>query len=179
MPLVALDGSWCVALPKKVGSQSLVGMLTEDTPVARVVGEWHGCEWDGTGRRLLVVRDPRARVASMYWWSVAQQNWNRGPGGAAEWFARFLAKRARPKGDDSEWVTSQREFAARFRPDAVFRLEYGLEVVCASLGIEPPRIRRANVTAGKRSVRKSFAETFRGDEAGLAEWLTEDAGEWY
>jgi hypothetical protein len=179
VPLVALDGSWAVCLPKKVGSQSLVGMLTEDAPVARTVGEWHGATWDGTGRRLLVVRDPRERLASMYWWSLAQTTWNTGPGGASEWFSRFLTRRTNPKADDREWVTSQREYAAAFRPDEVFRLEEGLESVCRALGVEPPRVRRANETAGKRSTRKPFGETFRGDEPGLSEWLTEDAGEWY
>lgn len=178
MPLVATDGSWAACLPKKTASQSLVGAC-EAAGTARVEGEWHGADWAGTGRRLLVVRDPRERLASMYWWSLKEQNWNRGPGGPAEWFARFRELRAAYKPADREWVASQRELAAAFRPDVVFRLEDGLAAVLAAVGLDSTHERRANVTAGKRSVRRPFAETFPADLPGLPGWLAEDAGEWY
>jgi hypothetical protein len=178
VPLVAADKSWCICLPKKTGSQSLVGAC-EAAGVARVEGEWHGADWAGTGRRLMVVRDPRERLASMYWFAVSGQHWDWGPGGPAEWFGRFLARRTNPKAGDREWVTSQRELAAVFRPDEVFRLEDGLAAVLAAVGLDRACERRANATAGKRSARKPFAETFAPDLPGLAEWLAEDAGEWY
>jgi hypothetical protein len=179
MPLVAIDESWAVCLPKKTASQSLV-MACEATGIACVVGEWHGAEWEGSGRRFMLVRDPRERLASMYWWALAGQHWDWGPGSSSDWFARFLEKRRSPKAGDLEWITSQREMAIRFRPDRVFHLEDGLSLVLAAIGLDATHERWVNRTLErKRALRLPFAETFASDIPGMREWLIEDAGEWY
>jgi hypothetical protein len=168
MPLVALDKSWAICLPKKTGSQSLVGMCEG---VADVVGEYHGCEWDGEGERLMVVREPKERLASMYWWSRKEVNFNCGPGGPDEWLERFADLLGKP----DEWTISQREMAERFKPHKVFRLEDGLRAVLDHLGIKA-ELQHRNRTQDAKSQRKSFAETFTRIPWRVRQFLDSDGG---
>lgn len=179
MPLVANDQSWCVCMPKKTGSQSLAGMCEG---IASVVGEWHGCDWSGTGRRYLVVREPRERLASMYWYSQANGGGAWGDRGVIGWCERFAQMVDARKLGDLEWWMDQGEYVERFQPNQVFRLEQGLQPLLDLLGVTTPMQYR-NKTKGKRTDRRPFAETFQGVPAGLMEpihtWLRRDAGEWY
>lgn len=180
MPLVANDQSWCVCMPKKTASHSLVGM-TEG--VACVVGEWHGCDWSGTGRRYLIVREPRERLASLYWYSQVHSGGAWGPGGVIGWCERLLQMANRRREQDFEWWATQSDYAERFQPDQVFRLEEGLQQILVAIGQPETPIQFRNVTQGKRIERRPFAETFRDvpkttmDD--ICAWLCRDAGEWY
>jgi hypothetical protein len=137
-------------------------------------------EWAGTGRRLMVVRDPRERLASACTGSHSRASTGTGDRAARRSGSAGSSPGGRVRRPaDREWVTSQRELAAAFRPDEVFRLEDGLAAVLAAVGLDRAHERRANATAGKRAARKPFAETFAPDLPGLAGWLAEDAGEWY
>src|SRR5262245_54835054 len=176
MPLVALDNSWAVCMPKKTGSQSLVGMCEG---MAEVRGEWHGCEWDGTGERLIVVREPHERLASMYWWSLKEGNFNHGPPHPDAWLARFAGLLETNKQHDAEWLQTQGEMAAGFRPERVFKLEDGLRVALDYLGVSVSHIQRRNETRGKRTIRLPFGETFGIVPERVQQWLAADAGEWY
>lgn len=183
MPLVANDGSWAICMPKKTGSQSLHGMLSG---AAEIVGEFHGGEWEGTGKRVMVVREPYERLASMYWFSLSTGiGLFMGEGGAAKWLDRFVAGFAwKHKPAYAEWVLSQSELAEQFRPVVVCRLEDGLEKVFDVLGLEQPtHIHRANITKGKHSDRRPFAETFTGASAAalaaVESWCRPDLEAWY
>lgn len=185
MPLVELDNSWAFCLPKKTGSQSLAGMLApqemggEGAGYATLIGDFHGCEWDGQGKRYMVVRHPLERLASMYWWSIKEQNFNVGPGGPDAWLKRFVVLLQENKPANAEWLLTQGEMAERFRVDRVFRLEDGLQNVLNHLGIAVDHIQRRNETRGKRSDRQPFAATFTHIPPCIQQWLDSDAGGWY
>jgi hypothetical protein len=185
MPLVALDQSWAFCLPKKTGSQSLAGMLAPgcmggDWPIyAKIEGEFHGCEWDGAGKRYMVVRNPQERLASMYWWSTREGNFNAGPGGPDAWLARYAELLSANKPHDAEWLPTQGKMAQRFKPDRAFRLEDGLQAVLDHLGVTVPHIQRRNETRDKRSDRKPFDQTFTVIPGRIRQWLDSDAGGWY
>lgn len=169
MPLVALDNSWAICMPKKTGSQSLVGACAGVAEVS----DYHGCEWGGAGERLMVVREPKERLASMYWWSKKEANFNPGPGGPDEWLERFADLLNKP----DEWTLAQSAMAARFRPSKVFRLEDGLQAVLDRVGVKAT-IQYRNRTADAKSERKSFAETFATIPGRVQQWLDSDGG-WY
>lgn len=179
--LVATDGSWAFALPKKTGSQSLSGMLAADdngggdgVNVAKTIGAFHDYKWEGDGRRYMVVRDPRERLASMYWWSKKEQNFNQGPGGADEWLQRFAAMLDQPRiGDMDEWLVTQGEMARVFQPDKIFRFEEGLDAVVAYLGLYV-RTQCRNVTKEKNHERLAFSQTFKAIPSEICDWLDDD-----
>ena len=179
--LVSIDRSWAICTPKKTGSQSLQGMLADK---ATVEGDFHGPVWFGEGKRVMVVREPYDRLASMYWFSVAQGVGLFMGGTASEWLRKFVAGFGwKHKASYQEWVTSCSDLALVFRPDVVCRLEDGLELVFDAVGLErPEHIRHMNQTGNGKDQRKSFAETFgSADAATLAavdEWCKPDL-RWY
>jgi hypothetical protein len=84
----------------------------------------------------------------------------------------------RNKGPLTEWLVTQSEMAAEFRPDKVFRLEGGLQPVLSQIGVEGPMQRR-NVGGDKRMPKRSFAETFGDPPAAIVELCRSDMEAWY
>ena len=145
-------------MPKKTGSQSLVGMCEA---VASVVGDWHGCEWDGSGRRIMVVRNPYERLASIYWHQRVEGNNLFGTPDPVEWLMRFIE--ALPqwrKGVFYEWLASQSQMAESFHPRTVCRLEDGLDAACKVVGVNVP-VQFRHVGGDKYTKKLPFAETFQ------------------
>ena len=78
MPLVAVDGSWALCMPKKTGSHTIVHYLSPTThcllgpDFAKVEGEWHGGFVPDCfhGRRLMITRDSLSRLQSMFRYSI-------------------------------------------------------------------------------------------------------------
>lgn len=175
MPLVALNSSWAFAMPKKTASQSLVGMCEG---VAEVQGEMHGAEWNGSGRRYMVVRNPYERLASMYWHMMREANYLFG-GDPTAWLSRLIEMRPqRNKGPLTEWLVTQSEMAVQFQPDKVFRLEDGLQSVLDAIGVVVPMQHR-NMGGDKRITKRNFAETFGDPPAAIVELCRPDMEAWY
>ena len=158
--IVAHSGDWAICTPKKTASQSLAGMLAD---VAFVAPDPHAMTWDGAGERLMVVRDPFARLNSMFWYQQAEGNAAFGrPFEPRLWLEAFLRLRPqRAKSRLAEWLHTQSEIAAQFGPTRVFRLEDGLSRVVSYLGLDVAEQRR-NVTARKHLRPTGYAETFSG-----------------
>jgi hypothetical protein len=172
MPLVAHDKSWAICVPKKTGSQSMQAMLN---PVAQASFPFHGGAWDGVGKRYMVVREPRERLTSMYWFSQTPDAGSPELQGASapDWFERFLSLRA--NGGREDYTATQAELAKQFQPEQVFKLEDGLDpLMQRTLGYVPP-MQRLNQTAERRT----FDETFPEVSEPLQAWLADDAGVWY
>lgn len=186
--LVANDQSWAICLPKKTGSQSLVGMLgPEGAGVADVVGAYHDAKWDGDGRRYLIVRDPHERLASMFWYSLKERQFCAHPD-VRVWIDLYLSQQ---RGEhNAEWLMTCAEAADEFRPTRVFRLEDGLMPVLDAVGVTldmlPDGLQHVqfrNVTKAKYVPRLSAAETFAPltDEqrARVDAWAAPDKGRFY
>lgn len=167
--ILALDNSWAICTPKKTGSQSLGVALSS---VGEVAPDPHATEWDGVGRRLLVVRHPYDRLNSMFWFQLAE---GCTPFGVrpdpAVWMERFLALRPQSwKAGLSEWLLTQSEIASRFRPESVLRFEDGLGRIARWAGVERD-VPHVNRTARKGLMPTPFEETFARVAASAREAL--------
>lgn len=179
--IVSHDGAWCICSPKKTATQSLEGMLVPQ--FASIVGEMHGSEWAGSGERILVVRNPYERLASMFWFALkSHANDYRPALGATEWCRRLLADQYVNKSVAREWSRNQLQLAAEFRPSVTFRLEDGLMRVVNHVGVYVDEQRR-NVTGDSKASRKPFAETFALADESLRQaidaWAAPDMEAWY
>lgn len=179
MPLVALDDSWAFCMPKKTASQSLVAM-TEG--IAEVKGDWHGTDYEGKGKRYMVVREPYERLASLYWYSQKEMSYPlAGPPDVNGWLERFFA--AHEQGKDKEWTPTQSEKASAFGPEKVFRVEDGLILILRALGLPAQAEAWRNRTAAKYHHRLPFNATFRSARPDLRalvdEWCLPDMEAWY
>ena len=163
MPLVALNDRWAFGLPMKTASQSLVTCLAPSTfgrhgdNMAAMHGDWHGTRYEGAGERLMVVRNPYERLASLYWFSFERTTaWLTGEGGPLAWLGRLIARRdGQHEPEDRDWLSTQAEFAAEFKPARTFRLEDGLAAPLSHVGY-CGMIPHTNQTPG----RKSYLDTF-------------------
>ena len=160
--LIAFDDSWAICSPKKSGSQSLLAMLcprlTDGTGIdkAKFVGAPHDFTWTGTGKRILIVRHPIDRFASMYWASYGDGSFAHGRG-VEGWLEQFFQQAATKTITPAfEWTTTQTEIASVFNPDVICKLEDGLPRVLDVIGIECERVCWRNQT----SPRHDFAKTF-------------------
>lgn len=179
--IVADDDAWAICSPKKTASQSLDGMLVPQ--FGKQVGEIHGSEWSGAGKRVLVIRNPYERLASMFWFALKEHVSDHRPDlGPEEWCRRVLAGQHVEKAVEREWCRNQRQHADEFTPSVVCRLEDGLSRVCEAIGAGVLEQRR-NETASAKAKRKSFAETFDGVCASVRcaidAWCKPDIEAWY
>ncbi len=185
MPLVALDGSWCVCMPKKTGSNSLVAMLAptvagrDGYDFAEMPGEWHGCQWDGKGKRVMVVRHPLDRWASLYWYAQQEGGPFRGPPGIELWAKQFLEAKTTNHEDSREWWITQSEMADVFHPDVVCRLEDGLERVMEVINMPHKKMYHRNKTEDRQSTETTLAQLSDDSRDAIGAWAAEDLRRWY
>lgn len=151
---------WVICTPTKTGTYSLEATLIDrlnvaykHQPIISVVGYRHMTEYDGPGNRILVIRHPLERWASIYWFT--RMHMLRGNGiylsnfawdvnvYAKEWYRRRLHN-PHPMYTDNLFETYK-----NFRPNVIFKQEEGLQKLIDYLGYDT-RVSHKNRTDDKK-----------------------------
>lgn len=189
--LVALDGSWAVLTPKKCGTHSLYAALCPSEygrdrghlpDLAASIGGWHEPKWGGVGKRVMVVRHPFDRLASMVWFAEehSQPYPHKPPTSPDYWVRRLLDDRRLGREETAEWWRTCSDYADLFRPDVACRLEDGLEKVFGEIGLGgAAEVLHRNRTQQRLSTEETLALLSAETMERVSGWAAEDLNRWY
>lgn len=122
----------------------------------------HSMYWDGTGMRLMVVRNPYDRWAAIYW-RHHQRRDKKGiylsdfAGDINEYVYEWNRDRKHSSNPTTPWCFNQSEMADMFKPHKTFHLEDGLDKVLKYLNV--PYIHLLHHNSNTSPDKKSWQET--------------------
>lgn len=160
----AHDGRWTICTPTKCGTYSLEATLVERLSVAEKLVPRHQCEkTHAVGERIMVVRHPYDRWASM-WWFIVQH------GAGKIWCGDFshdinafvtewnYRRRERP---NWMWTENLAYHHRHFEPATVFKLETNsyvdlLRYLFEKYEVPLVKVSHKNVTRERRTWQETF-----------------------
>lgn len=157
--IIENNNKWAICTPTKTGTYSLQHTLINRLKVAhKLQYDKHDTEYNGKGKRYMMVRHPLERWASMYWFFVNLEERDAsvflkkyiGRGiniFAEEWISRVKNKANEP---NTMYLDNYYDIYLKFKPDKFFKLEDGLQNVIEFLGYDI-KVSRSNVTKDKCS----------------------------
>lgn len=177
--IAAINDAWVICTPTKVGTYSLEGTLIDRLNVGYKITPRHRPDVPEcvprTAKRLIVVRHPLDRWASMYWFIVRET----GKGIWLEKFSHdinvFCEEWLRRRKEDPHWMwtDSQAEHNDVFQADVFFKQEDDLQRLVDYLGYDI-RVSHRNETQGRPSVDETLAALEPKNLQAVLAWATRD-----
>lgn len=179
--IIDYEDRWSVCTPTKCGTYSLEGTLIDRAQVAYKHVPRH--DWDGgIGDRILVVRNPFDRWASMYWFMVQEAGkgiWLQDYVDTIDEFVEQWSACSPPDLQRMMWHSDLTTYAEKFKPDRVFKMEDDYERVLEYLrsryAMTLPRMSRRNTTRGRRSTTETLAMMSQASREKVLSFCSRDA----
>lgn len=178
MMIASLKDLWVICTPTKTGTYSLEGTLIDRANVAYKIVPRHSTHWpvhEGE-ERILIVRHPLDRWASMYWFIKKETGkgiWGEKHSSDINTFCEWWATQ-----NNFMWTYNLSRNCELFKPDLVFRQEEGFVDLLQHLGVTIAPSHR-NKVAGRPSYIATIGELSLKNYDIVMKWAEPDLKMFY
>lgn len=157
--IIAYDSSFVICTPTKTGTYSLEATLVDGLQIAWKRTPRHRTDYEGDGKRILIVRNPYDRWCSMWWFSHMHAS-----RGNSIWIHDYAydinvwtTEWARRKIEDPHWMWTHRlkDHEAEFKPELIWKTE-NLQGLIQHLGYRT-RVSHRNKTDYREPVAQTLS----------------------
>jgi len=172
--IIAKDDSWAICTPPKTGTVSLQTALVPN--FANTLQYRHQSSYTGKGERILVVRNPLERWASMYWFTKQKARTAIFLGAYTlnvDMYAHqfFIRRELDPH---PFFTDNQVEFHKKFEADIYFKQEDGLQKIMSYIGLGYVQVPHENQTKSKVGWQQTSKLLNKENYNKVMEWADKD-----